>query len=404
MAEAEVDGMMEQLKAHGLSAKLIHLRGRFHNSVHASSVRQLSRLCEEDARFRLPNAKSNTDGPCVLPLRSNVDGDLIGKESNIHDVALESILAKPSFWSLTVSAALDKTQEMVEEDLGFVAIGTEQFVPRVIRSRLVRPSGSPTTTISDHDAMSNGNNEASIEDDAQKLNQQYTNEVSPTAVPIAITGMGCRYAQADSPELLWELLQLGRCAVSPQPNGRFKMDELPRQPKGPFFGNYLENPDVFDHRFFNISAREAAAMDPQQRLILQVAYESMESAGYCGLRRAGLPTDIGCYVGVGSDDYTDNIGSSNANAFSATGTLQAFNSGRVSHFFGWSGPSVVIDTACSSAAVAIHMACQVRLSTFAVDKITILERTEDGLTMPYNNSRLFKPRTARLLSQEVSTS
>jgi len=349
--------MMEELRTHGLSAKLIHLRGRFHNAAYASSVTQLLKLCEEDARFRLPNI--NFEGPCVLPLRSNVDGDVIGKGSSIQEVALESILAKPSFWSLTVSAAFDKTQGLFEEDLGFVAIGTDQFVPRPIRSRLVKPMGLSNGTAWDHDAIPNGINHACLKSEGEPLNRQGAIKSFATATPIAITGMGCRYAQADSPELLWEMLELGRCAVGPLPNKRFRMDELPREPKGPFFGNYLANPDVFDHRFFNISAREAEAMDPQQRLLLQVAYEAMESAGYCGLKKSTLPTDIGCYVGVGSDDYTDNIGSANANAFSAMGTLQAFNSGRVSHYFGWSGPSIVVDTACSSAAVAIHMACKV---------------------------------------------
>ena len=100
-------------------------------------------------------------------------------------------------------------------------------------------------------------------------------------------------------------------------------------------------------------------MDPQQRLLLEVAYEAMESAGYCGLRASDVPKDVGCYVGVGSDDYTANVGSVHANAYSATGTLQAFNSGRISHHFGWSGPSLIVDSACSSAAVAVHLACKV---------------------------------------------
>jgi acyl transferase domain-containing protein len=143
------------------------------------------------------------------------------------------------------------------------------------------------------------------------------------------------------------------------PNHRLKTDSLQRQPGGPFWGNFLESPESFDHRFFGVSAREAESMDPQQRLLLQVAYEAIESATYCGLRATKLPDDVGCYVGVGSDDYSENVGSRDATAFSATGTLQAFNTGRISHFFGWTGPSITVDTACSSAAVAIHLACQV---------------------------------------------
>lgn len=351
--------IMTELATNGLSAKQIHLRGRFHSATHVEVVTTISKLCQDDMRFRLPHTNSSKHSPCVLPLRSNVDGDLIGKGSSIQIIALSSILSKPALWSRTVSGAFDGGRQQLAEDLGFVVIGTEQFVPRQARSRVVQLSNAPGNPSNEHDTTPNGVNQASVTTESESSNSQPTAQNPPTALPIAITGMGCRYAHADSPQLLWELLRQGQCAVSPLPNERFKMDELPRQPKGPFFGNYLENPDVFDHRFFNISAREAEAMDPQQRLLLQVAYESMESAGYCGINKSNLSKDIGCYVGVGSDDYTDNVGSANANAFSATGTLQAFNSGRVSHFFGWSGPSVVIDTACSSAAVAIHMACKV---------------------------------------------
>jgi hypothetical protein len=344
--DTELSDFLEQLKSQDFSAKVISVRGRFHHDVHIDSVAHLAKLCVQDARFRLPD----TEIWSPLPLRSNVNGEIIENISRIHEVALESILVKPSLWSLTVSSVIEETQGGFDGQLTFSAIGTDQFVPRLIKNRLVDlPSSSSR--------LSSNGECGRAEDEA--TNTQIKTNTSPTALPIAITGMGCRYAQADSPELLWEMLRLGKTAVSLLPNKRFNMDKLAREPKGPFFGNYLANPDVFDHRFFGISAREAEAMDPQQRLLLQVAYESMESAGYCGLKKANLPTDIGCYVGVGSDDYTDNVGSVNSNAFSATGTLQAFNSGRISHFFGWSGPSIVVDTACSSAAVAIHMACKV---------------------------------------------
>lgn len=149
----------------------------------------------------------------------------------------------------------------------------------------------------------------------------------------------------------------GGCTVGPVPKERFDLSELWREPKGPFWGNFLRDPDTFDHRFFRISSREAKSMDPQQRLILQVTYEAMESAGFQSLGQS----DIGCYIGVGSVDYESNVASENATAYSATGTLRAFISGKVSHYFGWSGPSITFDTACSSSAVAIHSACKVSI-------------------------------------------
>ncbi|KAB5575255.1 hypothetical protein GE09DRAFT_990386 [Coniochaeta sp. 2T2.1] len=170
--------------------------------------------------------------------------------------------------------------------------------------------------------------------------------------------MSCRYPNADSLEEFWELLCAGRSAVGPVPEFRFKVDDLTRKPKGFFQGNFLRHPDHFDHRFFGISGREAKYMDPQQRLTLQLAYETLESAGYFGVNSPAenRDTTVGCYVGVAAVDYRDNVSSHDASAFSLLGTLRASVSGRVSHYFGWTGPSISYDTACSSGAVAIHSA------------------------------------------------
>ncbi|CAG8890482.1 unnamed protein product [Penicillium egyptiacum] len=350
VAEDGVDELIKELGAHGLSVKIIDLKGRFHHSSHVTAVQHLTNICETDNRFRLANT-----GPCVLPLRSNVDARVIGKRCDVHKIALESILTKPCQWATTVSAAVKQARE-TDGDLALTPIGTGQFLPRLVRTRVLDNMNHRLSDTRHHEPLPNGiHKSSSPAGSAPSTNVATT---AGTATPIAITGMGCRYAQVDSPEQLWEMLELGRCGVSALPNERFEMDKLLREPKGPFWGNYLANPDVFDHRFFGISAREADAMDPQQRLLLQVGYEAMESAGYCGLRASNVPSDIGCYVGVGSDDYTDNVGSTHANAFSATGTLQAFCTGRLSHYFGWTGPSVVVDTACSSAAVSIHLACK----------------------------------------------
>lgn len=97
-------------------------------------------------------------------------------------------------------------------------------------------------------------------------------------------------------------------------------------------------------------------------MVLQVAYGVLESAGFFGIESISerFPADVGCYLGVSSVDYGDNIASFNATAFSVLGILPTFVSGRVSHYFGWSGAFITYDTACSSGAVAIHSAVMVR--------------------------------------------
>ncbi|KAL8713852.1 MAG: hypothetical protein Q9220_001997 [cf. Caloplaca sp. 1 TL-2023] len=185
---------------------------------------------------------------------------------------------------------------------------------------------------------------------------------SAVANGVAIIGMACRFPGADNVDDLWSLLCAGESMHTKIPSARFSSDNRWRLggTHATFWGNFLENPATFDHQFFNMSSREAASMDPQQRLVLEVAYQAVESAGY--FDQAPKPSSIGVYLGVGSVDYQANVASHPSTAFSALGTLRAFISGRINHHFGWTGPSITYDTACSSSAVAIHSACKAILS------------------------------------------
>ncbi|KAM3418842.1 hypothetical protein BST61_g4806 [Cercospora zeina] len=92
------------------------------------------------------------------------------------------------------------------------------------------------------------------------------------------------------------------------------------------------------------------------RHLLQVTYHALQDSGY--FSDASQPRDIGAYIGACSSDYDFNVASHPPTAYSTIGTLRAFLSGKISHYFGWSGPSLTFDTACSSSAVAIHTACR----------------------------------------------
>ncbi|KAG8166479.1 hypothetical protein KVR01_002168 [Diaporthe batatas] len=148
--------------------------------------------------------------------------------------------------------------------------------------------------------------------------------------------MSCRFPQSESLEAFWRLLDEGRTCLDTVPTDRFDTTQLEREPKlDAFWGNFIDRPDAFDHKFFGISGREAKSMDPQQRLALQVAYEALSSSGYCSKPSSMRVKDVGCYLGVGAVDYEDNVASHAANAFAATGILRAFITGRISHHFGW---------------------------------------------------------------------
>ena len=313
-------------------------------------------FCNRDKRFQLLTADR-----LILPLRSNVDAKLI-TQGALHEIALDSILTVPSHWYQTIKATVTA---MGEQDIDIKCIGAGSILPRSVTFALTHPPGYSNQTTTMSPGLSN---DTSMPDQLPICPTPCTGSdlsavsaaVSTSA--IAVVGMACRFPKADSLDQYWQLICSGDNAVQQVPKNRFDPAELWRDPKGPFWGNFLSDPYTFDHRFFSISAREAKSMDPQQKLLLQVVYEAMESSGFYGPRRDSQPNRIGCYVGVGSVDYEDNVASEDATAFSALGTLRAFISGRVSHYFGWSGPSITFDTACSSSAVAIHSACKVSKS------------------------------------------
>ena len=171
--------------------------------------------------------------------------------------------------------------------------------------------------------------------------------------PIAVVGMGCRYAGGVSdPDGLWRLVGEGRDAVTPFPADRGWPEEFSGA------GAFLSDPAWFDARFFGIGPREALSMDPQQRLMLEISWEAVERAGIDPVSLRGSRT--GVFTGTSGHDYRRLLGEiSNHNEHGdhlATATAASVLSGRVSYLLGLEGPSVSIDTACSSSLVALHLA------------------------------------------------
>ena len=299
----------------------IGLNGYYHDSRNAEAAERLVQICTRSRGLTLPDAAK-----LRLPLRSTADGRIIIAGA-LHEIAIQVILCKRAHWYQTVKSTVE---DFPHAKVIYVPLGGESSIPRSL----------------------------SVTDDHERVSPAHHCETS--LEEIAVVGMACRFPRAENLEQFRELLWTGETAIGKIPSERFKPAELSREPKlANFWGNFLDSPDTFDHRFFGISGREAKSMDPQQRLALQIAYEALESSGYCSAASTSIGSDVGCYLGVGSVDYEDNIASHDANAFAATGTLRAFISGRISHFFKWSGPSITFDTACSSSAVAIHTACKV---------------------------------------------
>ena len=187
--------------------------------------------------------------------------------------------------------------------------------------------------------------------------------------PIAIIGISGIYPQASDLDEYWANLQSGRSAIREIPPDRWALDDFyvadvdaaVEQGKSySKWGGFIDGFADFDPLFFNISPREALQIDPQERLFLQESWRALENAGYT---RADLKQRyrqrVGVFAGITKPGF--NLHARPAAApgeafFPYTSFSSAAN--RVSYFLDIAGPSMPVDTMCSSALTAIHEACE----------------------------------------------
>ena len=184
---------------------------------------------------------------------------------------------------------------------------------------------------------------------------------------IAIVGMACRFpGGANTPDAYWQQLCQGIDAISDIPPQRWEVEayyDADVETPGKMYtryGGFIDDVDQFDPLFFGISPREAHGMDPQQRLLLEVSYLALENAGLAPSALRGSRT--GVFVGVCFDDYAQRSVRSGdvtrIDAHSSLGNTRSLAAGRVSYVFGFQGPTMQLDTSCSSSLLAVHLACQ----------------------------------------------
>ncbi|KRV50592.1 hypothetical protein AQ490_16155 [Wenjunlia vitaminophila] len=197
----------------------------------------------------------------------------------------------------------------------------------------------------------------------------------PDEVPedaIAVIGMACRLPGADSPEEFWENLCAGRESIVDLSDEELLDQGVPadvlKHPDYVKRAAPLEGFDEFDADFFGFSAQAARVLDPQHRLFLQACWHALEDAAVDPQRYDG---DIGVYgTGSGNAYFAYHVlshhdprellgaGMNTEQLSLMSGSDSAFIATRVSHALDLRGPSLTVQTACSSALVAVHLACQ----------------------------------------------
>ncbi|AEO67399.1 polyketide synthase [Thermothielavioides terrestris NRRL 8126] len=336
------------LEEAGFSVTSVPLLGRFHCPDHHEEVQLLAKLCDTCPWFQFPDTSQ-----LAFPLRFDAEGHFV-TNGKLHHLILHSMLAAQSDWA----SAFARVQDAVSsnEQLQVLCFGPENCVP----VSLIRKLGQRFTHLADLNVA-----QSSLFVRLSGLDgpPEYRSRVLDNGV--AVIGMACQLPGAADLDEFWSILCAGRSQHTEVPQERFQFDTAFRdiEPSRKWYGNFVQDHDAFDHKFFKKSPREMSSTDPQHRLMLQVAYQAVEQSGYFNRpHRDAVDKHIGCYIGVGLVDYERNIACAPANAYSATGNLKSFAAGKISHYFGWTGPSLTVDTACSSSAVAVHMACRAILS------------------------------------------
>lgn len=383
-----LSSLADRLVSAGYTFQQVPVCGRFHCHVYGSEVSGLVDFFDHDPDLRLPSAQT-----LHVAVRSAIDGKVIENGSLVQH-ALENILLKPVDWYMTLKLALSslpcghrsvalagisthfprslRNSDMEVRVLSFGmfnSVNLDDAVAAASRANVTRESihqihlpplsvqaGSEAHIESDDDGV------LSLEDGCNTTAESSTRSDATCGYPphaVAVVGMAGRFPGADSVDELWDLISSGRSMVSRAPD-RVGLDQLNDEVSSAnCWGNFLDDYDTFDNKFFNKSTRDAIACDPQQRKLLEVVYEALESSGQLGAEAGSRSwsNDYGCYIGAVTNNYATNISCHPATAYAVTGTTRAFLSGAISHYFGWTGPAMTIDTACSSSLVSIHLAC-----------------------------------------------
>ncbi len=187
---------------------------------------------------------------------------------------------------------------------------------------------------------------------------------------IAIIGLSGRFPDAPNLQAFWRNLEQGVESLVEFSDEELLESGVPADlltnPNYVKKGTFLEKADLFDAGFFGYNPREAEIIDPQQRIFLECAWEALEDAGYAG--EPG-PHAIGVYAGSTTSSYAYNNLLQNPAVLAAAGGYQAmiandkdYLATRVSYKLNLKGPSLTVQTACSTSLVAVQTACAAILS------------------------------------------
>ncbi|MER6910050.1 SDR family NAD(P)-dependent oxidoreductase [Streptomyces sp. NPDC000594] len=306
----------------------------------------------------------------------NLPAARIDPEASLEDYGIDSVMTMDLTRALEeVFGSLSKTLLFEYQSIEALAGHFITAHPEKMRALVPAADGGARTAPAVERTAPEPAAPARTDSWRERAGRPRTGAAAPGAAPagpadIAIIGLAGRYPQARDLHEFWRNLAEGRDCVTEIPAERWEYErhfDAGRRTAGKAYskwGGFLDGAYEFDPLFFNISPREAEIMDPQERLFLQCVYETLEDAGYVreSVRtRAGNVLDgrVGVFVGVMYEEYQLYGAQSQAlgDPLAVSGSAAAI-ANRVSYFCNFHGPSMSVDTMCSSSLTSIHLACQ----------------------------------------------
>lgn len=176
---------------------------------------------------------------------------------------------------------------------------------------------------------------------------------------IAVIGMACHFPKAPDKEKFWDNLINGKSGITEVPASRWNIEELYASNYQPGkstskWGGFINDIENFDAGYFSISEEDAAHIDPLERQFLEITVQTLADAGYD--KKELWNKKVGVFVGSRVSTYGERIQALRKNTIVGVG--QNFIAAHVSHLFNFKGPSLVVDSACSSSLVSLNLACQ----------------------------------------------
>lgn len=335
---------LSELVSETRGIRQIHLP--IHGPYHASHIYSPKRLDE----ILQPFCEMLTPYRPKVPLVSSFTGCPIPATTafQLAETAVEEILRKPLDWNNVISGAVFYVKNMGSIECSVLPAG-----PADIKGLTSALKNCSDCTVSSSHLLWNTPRH-------REVPNQRSGKLKDSK--IAIVGMAGRFPNAANHELFWELLEKGTDTHKVIPKDRF--DETHIDPTGHRkntshtpYGCFIDEPGLFDPRFFRMSPREATQTDPMHRLAILTAYEALEMSGYVPNRTPSTRLHrVGTFYGQTSDDWREIQEGQDIDTYFIPGGVRAFATGRINYFFKFSGPSFSVDTACSSSFAALQLA------------------------------------------------